>query len=181
MTWITRVTFLTVSVLVHFAILAQLVCYQKNCFPKGALAPKVDQMLMKTVVQGSQHKFIFRKARKLFRAQNYISHEHSACDREGRLVQWPLVCAYYCRTVHAIAFPTGKQFCYLQLCFLCQQCGLGIREPALLTQHNLCNTAVPKVNPSSCQRSSSVGFTFHSAFTAQQWALQYCHDHSIHY
>lgn len=54
-------------------------------------------------------------------AGNYISHEHSACDREVRLVQWPLVSAYYCRTAHAIAFSTGMQFCYLQLYFLCQQ------------------------------------------------------------
>lgn len=101
-------------------------------------------------------------------AQNYISHENSACDREVRLTHWPLMSAYYCRTGHAIAFPTAMQLCYLQLYFLCQQCGLGMREPALLTQHNLCNTVVAKMNPSSCQCNNSAGFTFHSAFTAQQ-------------
>lgn len=34
MTWIVQVTFLTVSVVVHFAILAQLVFYKKTVFPK---------------------------------------------------------------------------------------------------------------------------------------------------
>lgn len=34
MKWIIQVTFLTVSVVVHFAILAQLVFYKKTVFPK---------------------------------------------------------------------------------------------------------------------------------------------------
>ncbi|OWK58321.1 Myosin-binding protein C, slow-type [Lonchura striata] len=43
--------------------------------------------------------------------------------------------------------------------------GLGMREPTLLTPHNLCNTAVPKMNPSSSN--NSLGLTFSSAFTVQ--------------